>query len=72
MISQKKLKLNSIIEPDIMARIESIIEKRVDMKNLGHMREHVERRIEGLEYLYSRCNKMFGSSHTLREHKKNA
>ena len=80
MISQQKPKLDSMIEPDIMAKIESMFEKRVDSyyctncgyktKNLGHMREHIERHIEGLEYPCSTCNRILRSSHTFREHKK--
>ena len=80
MISQQKPKLNSMIEPDTMARIESMMEKRVNTyhcnncgyktKNLGHMREHVERHIEGLEYPCSTCNSILRSSHTFRAHKK--
>merc|ERR1711963_984240 len=52
---QHKQKLNSIIEPDTMARIESLIEKQGGgysckncghtSRNLGHMREHVEKHI---------------------------
>ena len=80
MTYEQKPKPNLIIEPDTMARIESMIEKRVDMnyctncgyktRNLGHMREHVEKHIEGLEYPCNSCNKILRSSHTFREHKK--
>ena len=57
---QQKQKHDSLIEPATMARIESMIEKRVDgycctkcvhtSKHLGHMKQHVEKHIEGLEY----------------------
>ena len=80
MTYQQKPKLNSIVEPDTMARIESMIEKRADghnctncgyaTKNLGHMREHVEKHIEGLEYLCNSCNKIMRSSHSFRDHKR--
>ena len=75
---QQKVKLNSMIDPHTVTRIESMIDKRVDTyyctncgyktKNLGHVREHVERHIEGLEYPCTLCNKILGSSHTFREH----
>ena len=68
MTYQQKPKLNSLIEPATMAKIESMIEKRVDgkyctncgytSKNSGHMKEHVEKHIEGLEYYCNICDKM--------------
>ena len=80
MTYEQKPKVNSIIEPHTMARIESMIEKRVDMnhcthcdyktKHPGHMREHVEKHIEGLEYPCNSCNKTLRSSHAFREHKR--
>ena len=76
---ERKSKLNSIIEPATMAKIESMIEKRVDgnyctncgytSKHPGHMREHVEKHIEGLEYPCYSCNKIMRSSNTFRTHK---
>ena len=58
----------SLIEPASMAKIESMIEKRVDgkyctncgytSKNSGHMKEHVEKHIEGLEYYCNICDKI--------------
>ena len=58
----------SLIEPATMAKIESMIEKRVDgkyctncgytSKNSGHMKEHVEKHIEGLEYYCNICDKI--------------
>ena len=80
MTYQQKPKLNSLIEPATMARIESMIEKRVDgycctkcvhtSKHLGHMKEHVEKHIEGLEYPCDVCKKIMRSSHSFRDHKK--
>ena len=68
------------IEPDTMAKIDSMIEKRTDgysctncgytSKNLGHMREHVEKHIEGLEYPCNSCDRVLRSSHSWRDHKK--
>ena len=76
----QKPKLNSLIEPATMARIESMIEKRMDgnycktcgytSKNPGHMREHVEKHIEGLEYPCHSCNKILRSSQSFRDHKR--
>ena len=76
----QKPKLNSIVEPDTMAKIESMIEKQADgyfcnncgyiSKNPGHMREHVEKHIEGLEYPCNLCNKIMRSSHSFRDHKR--
>ena len=75
---ERKSKLNSIVEPATMAIIESMIEKRVDgnyctncgytSKHPGHMREHVEKHIEGLEYPCNSCTKIMKSSHSFRDH----
>ena len=75
---ERKSKPNSIIEPATMAKIESMIEKRVDgnyctncgytSKHPGHMREHVEKHIEGLEYPCNSGNKIMKSSHSFRDH----
>ena len=76
---KEKPKTNSIIEPATMAKIEAMIEKRVDgnyctncgytSKLPGHMREHVEKHIEGLEYPCYSCDKIMRSSNTFRTHK---
>ena len=78
MTYQQKPKLNSLIEPATMAKIESMIEKRFDgynctncgytSKNPCHVREHVEKHIEGLEYPCHSCNKVMRSSGSLRDH----
>ena len=78
MTNQQKTKQDSLIQPATMARIESMIEKRVDgycctkcvhtSKHLGHMKEHVEKHIEGLEYPCDVCNKIMRSSHSFRDH----
>ena len=77
---QQKPKQDSIIESSTMARIESMIEKQVDgyyytncghtSKHLGHMKEHVEKHIEGLEYPCKSCNKILRSPRAFREHKR--
>ena len=77
---QQKPKQDSIIESSTMARIESMIEKQVDgyyytncghtSKHLGHMKEHVEKHIEGLEYPCDVCNKIMRSFHSFRNHKR--
>ena len=79
-IYQQKPKLNSVIKPSTMEKIESMIEKRVDgyycincgntSKKRDHMKEHVEKHIEGLEYPCNSCNKIMRSSNTLRCHKR--
>ena len=75
---QTKAKLNSIIEPDTLAQIQLMIEKGIDgffctncgykSNQRGHLREHVEKHIEGLEYPCSLCNKVYRSSASLRMH----
>ena len=76
-----KAKPNSIIEPSTLAKIDSMIEKLADRnycctncgyisKHPGHIREHVEKHIEGLEYPCNFCNKVMKSSHSFREHKR--
>ena len=69
---QQRKKSYSIIEPDIMARIEMMIQRQPEgynctncdytTKNRGHMIEHVEKHTEGLEYPCNVCNKMFRTS----------
>ena len=76
---QPKLKRTSTIDSNTMVRIETMIEKQADgyscmncgyiSKNQGHMREHVEKHIEGLEYPCNLCNKVFRSSVSIRVHK---
>ena len=76
---QTNARLNSIVEPDTMAQIQSIIEKQSDgffckncghkSKNIGHMKEHVEKHIQGLEYPCNLCCKVYRSFASLRMHK---
>ena len=80
MIYEQKPKQDSLIEPGTMAKIESMIEKQIEgyfctncghtSKHIGHLREHVEKHIEGLEYPCNSCNKILRSSHSFREHKR--
>ena len=77
---EQKQKLNSLIGPATMAKIESMIEKRVDgnyctncgytSKYKSHLKEHVEKHIEGLEYPCNSCNKIMRSSLSFRTHKR--
>ena len=74
---QPKLQ-TAMINANTMAIIESLIEKRADgysctncvytSKHPGHMREHVEKHIKGLEYPCNSCNKVLRSSSYFREH----
>ena len=75
-IQQTNAKQKMIVEPGTMAQIQSMIEKRIDeffctncdhkSKKISHMREHVEKHIEGLEYPCNLCNKVYRSSVSLR------
>ena len=79
---EQKPKTYALIPPDTGTKIESMIENRVDgnyctncgytSKNTvtGHMRQHVEKHIEGLEYPCTLCNKVLRSSLSFREHKR--
>ena len=80
---QSRSKQTPLIDPFIMARIESMIERHSDgsfscvkcdfkAKKKGHMKEHTEKHIEGLEYPCNSCNKVFRSSQSLRDHKRRA
>ena len=67
------------IDPDTLAKIDSMVEKRADgyscnqcehtAKTRQHMREHVEKHIEGLQYSCNFCDRVLRSSHALRSHK---
>ena len=72
MTSEQKPRGNPLIEPATKAKIESMIVKQegaYNCTNCGyttrittHMREHVEKHIEGLEYPCTACNKIMRSS----------
>ena len=69
----------SIIDADTIKKIDLMIEKRIDgyfctncgstTKHLGHMRQHVEKHIEGLQYPCNDCDKVFRSSNVFRVHR---
>ena len=75
---KQHLKQNAFIDPATVAVIESMIERREDRlacnqckytsKKRDHMREHVEKHIEGLEYPCNYCNQVLRSSNALRSH----
>ena len=77
-IQPKELR-TAIIDPDTVATVESMIEKRSNgfacikcdytSKHSGHMREHAEKHITGLEYPCDICNKVYRSSDSFRNHK---
>ena len=80
-IIQSRPKQTPLIDPLIMARIESMIERQIDgdfacikcnfkAKKRDHMKEHTEKHIEGLEYPCISCNKVFRFSQYLRDHKR--
>ena len=70
---------NIRIDPETMAKVELMIEKQsggysctqceYTTKSKQHMKEHVEKHIEGLEYPCKSCDKVLRSSHSLRDHK---
>ena len=80
MTYHQKSKINPSIEQDTVSNIESLIEKHTEgysckscdytSKKVGHMKEHVERHIDGLEYPCHLCNKIFRSSNSFRGHKR--
>ena len=69
------------IDPETMTKINAIIEKGTDgysctncgytSKHPGHMREHAEKHIEGLEYPCNSCDRIFRFSLSLRDHVRN-
>ena len=80
MTYHQRLKTKSVIKPDTILEMESMIEKQADgyscancgymTKRLDHMREHVEKHMEGLEYPCNSCNKIMRSSHSFRDHRR--
>ena len=68
------------LEFETLQLVESLIVKRDSMmfcnncdytsKHGGHMREHVEKHIEGLEYPCNVCGKVLKTSHNFRQHKR--
>ena len=80
-MKQPKSKHSTLVDPHTMATIETMIDKHIDggyactncdfkAKNKGHVKEHAEKHIEGLEYPCNSCNKVFRSSQSLRDHKR--
>ena len=80
--TQKKIKQSVHIDAETQAKVESMIVKQVDgyscthceytssKSHKDHMKEHVERHIEGLEYPCPSCAKVFRLSHSFRKHEK--
>ena len=71
----------TFIDPETKAKIDSMVMKRSDgfftcteceyiSKISGHMREHVEKHIQGLEYPCKSCDKVLTSSVVFRKHKR--
>ena len=82
---QAKIKQTPFIDPETKAQIDSMLihPGRVDgiglfgcteceykSKILGHMREHVEKHISGLEYPCQSCDKVLTSASGFRKHKR--
>lgn len=77
-IGQPRPKQRVCIDPETMAKIDLLIEKQEDgfsckhceyrTKGKRHMIEHTEKHIEGLEYSCNYCNRIFRTSHNLRDH----
>ena len=81
-VDTSQTKPTASIDSSTMAQIESMMEERgIDglyaCNNCGytskqkcHMKEHIEKHIEGLEYPCSSCNKIMRSSLSLRNHQR--
>ena len=80
MMESNQRPTTSVVDPQTMATIESMIEKRLDgyictkcdfkSNRISNMKEHTEKHIEGLEYPCNSCKKVFRSSQCLRKHNK--
>ena len=71
----------AFIDPETRAKIDSMMERRLNglfactkceyiSKISGHMKEHIEKHIEGLKYPCTSCNKVLTSSIGFRKHKR--
>ena len=79
-IQQNEKRTTTVINPDTMAVVESMVEKRIDgygctncdytSKKTSNVREHAEKHIAGLEYPCNVCNKVYRSSNSFRTHKR--
>ena len=82
---QAKTKQTAFIDPDTKAKVDSMLihpgvvdgiglfgctECEYKSKILGHMREHIEKHIPGLEYPCQSCDKVMTSSTGFRKHKR--
>ena len=80
MPKRQQTKQTAQIELATLAVIEPMIERRENgfgcnqceytSKKRDHMREHVEKHIEGLEYPCNYCNKVLRSANALRSHQR--
>ena len=80
--TQARTKQSVHIDAETMAKVESMIVKQENgyscthceytsrKGHKDHMKEHVERHIEGLEYPCSTCSKVFRLSHSFRKHER--
>ena len=76
---QLSARQNVQIDSETLGKVDAMIVKRSDgysctqceyiTRKRPHMREHVEKHIEGLEYPCNSCDKILRSSHSLRDHK---
>ena len=77
---QSKAKQSVNIDPETMAKVESMIVKQDNgyscthcdytssIRHKDHIKEHVEKHIEGLKYPCSFCPNVFRSSYSFKKH----
>ena len=78
---EEKERVGTFVDPETKAKIKSMILRRLDgmytctkceyiSKIGGHVREHIEKHIPGLQYPCTFCNKVLTSSIGFRKHKR--